>query len=143
VVSAIGFFLAVPSSSSLSANDFQLITYPNPILMPAAGAAQAAYQVYNGNMTLTVNQRTILTGWDLYRHYSVPQTQDSMAAATIDQQSGAVDAFYPSEPNIVMVGSKKNILQVNLVSALAAVQTNARLICIFRGILAQNVTPVN
>jgi hypothetical protein len=143
VVSSIGFFLCAPSSSALNANDFQLLTYPNSVILSAVGAAKAAYGVYNGNMTLTVNQRTIMTGWDLYRHYSVPQTQDASAENVIDQQNGSSDAFYPAEPNIVMVGSKKNILQVNLISALAAIQTNARLVCVFRGILAQNVTPVN
>ncbi len=143
VVSSIGYFLCAPATSALNDNNFQLLTYPNSVILNAAGAATAAYQVYNGNMTLTVNQRTIMTGWDLYRHYSVPQTQDASAAAVIDQQNGASDAFYPAEPNIVMVGSKKNILQVNLVSALGAVQANSRLICFFRGVLAQNVTPVN
>jgi hypothetical protein len=55
----------------------------------------------------------------------------------------AEDGFYPAEPNIVLVGSKKNILQLVMPNALATVTANSRVVCIVRGILAQNVTPVN
>lgn len=143
VTSDIGFFLAAPSDNSLSNSTFQLLTYPNSVILSAANAATSAYTIYNGTMQLTVNQRVFIPNWDLYRHYSVPQTQDNSAAAVIDQQEGSESGFYPAEPNIVLIGSKKNLLQVNLTTALAAIQPNSRLICIFRGILAQNVTPVN
>jgi hypothetical protein len=45
--------------------------------------------------------------------------------------------------DFIQQSSKKNILQVQLNTGLATVQANSRLVCIFRGILAQNVTPVN
>ena len=143
VTSDIGFFLAAPSDSTLTNNTFQLMTYPNKVIMSTAGAATAAYGIYNGTMQLTVNQRVFIPNWDLYRHYSVPQTQDSAATDVIDQQEGSASGFYPAEPNIVLIGSKKNILSVNLTAALGTIQPNSRLVCIFRGILAQNVTPVN
>jgi hypothetical protein len=148
VTSAIGFFLAVPNSSAVTETAFPLFSYPNQPNFAAATDVDA-YTIYNGQMTLSVNQRTIITGWDLSRHYYVPQTQQLQprAAATpfhaIDEIDLSENGFYPAEPNIVMVGSKKNILQVQLQSGLATIQANSRLVCVFRGILAQNVTPVN
>jgi hypothetical protein len=59
-----------------------------------------------------------------------------------DQQDGGTSGFYPIEPGWVLVGSKQNTLQVQLASAMAAVETNSRAILILRGHLAQNVTPV-
>ena len=148
VVSGIGFFLAVPASSATTETAFPLYTYPNQVAFATATDTDA-YTLYNGQMQLTVNQRTIITGWDLTRHYVANQTQQlvTRAAASpysnIDQNNLATDGFYPAEPNIVLVGSKKNILQVQLNTGLATVQANSRLVCVFRGILAQNVTPVN
>ena len=148
VVSGIGFFLAVPSSSATTETAYPLYTYPNQVAFASATDVDA-YTIYNGQMQLTVNQRTIITGWDLTRHYVANQTQQLVARASatpfsnIDQNNLASDGFYPAEPNIVLVGSKKNILQVQLNTGLATVQANSRLVCVFRGILAQNVTPVN
>jgi hypothetical protein len=148
VVSGIGFFLAAPSTSATTETAFPLYSYPNQVAFASATDTDA-YTIYNGNMQLTVNQRTIITGWDLTRHYFVPQTQGIVTRAStspfnaIDQLDLASDGFYPAEPNIVMVGSKKNVLQVQLNTGLATVQANSRLVCIFRGILCQNVTPVN
>jgi hypothetical protein len=51
--------------------------------------------------------------------------------------------FFPCEPNIVLVGSKKNDLTVTIPSGLSVITANSRLVCIFRGILAQNTTSVN
>lgn len=148
VVSGIGFFLAVPASSATTETAFPLYSYPNQVAFASATDVDA-YTIYNGQMQLTVNQRTIITGWDLTRHYVANQTQQLVARAAstpfsnIDQNNFATDGFYPAEPNIVLVGSKKNILQVQLNTGLATVQANSRLVCVFRGILAQNVTPVN
>jgi hypothetical protein len=143
VVSGIGFFLAVPAApATTTSTEFPLYSYPSGLGFSSAPAKAAAYGIYNGNMQLTVNQRTIITGWDLNRHYFVPQTQ-GVAPQSIDQLDLSQNGFYPAEPNIVMVGSKKNILQVVLGNGLSASQQDSRLVCIFRGILAQNVTPVN
>jgi hypothetical protein len=87
--------------------------------------------------------------YDLYRHYDVPQQQTtanafyaSSAIAYKDEQSGADSGFYPIEPAWVLVGSKQNILQVQLATAMAAVETNSRAVIIMRGHEAQNVTSV-
>jgi hypothetical protein len=150
IVSQIGFFLAAPSSSTDAS--YRLLTYPNKT---AFGTPTALNTIYNGFMSLTINQRTIIPNWDLYKHLDVPTTQQNMVTGTFastagagllaDDQNNAGDfGFFPCEPNIVLVGSKKNDLTVTLPgTGLSAVTANSRLVCIFRGILAQNTTSVN
>lgn len=146
-VSSIGLFFAKPSSSTDTT--FQLATYPNASIFSTANTASSLYTWYNSSLQLTVNNRQIIPSYDLYRHYSVPQQQTTTNADYLtsainykDQQSGADSGFYPVEPGWVLVGSKNNTLIVNLPQALTAVEANSRAIIIFRGHLAQNVTPV-
>lgn len=136
--SSIGLFFGVPSSAT--ASNYQLVTYPNSTIFSAANTASSLYNWYNSSLQLSVNNRQIVPSYDLYRHYSVPQTQDG--TTTIDQQDGSMSAFYPIEPGWVIVGSKNNILTVTLPNAMAAVEANSRAILILRGHTAQNVTPV-
>jgi hypothetical protein len=151
IVSQIGFFICTPASSTDAS--YRLLTYPNKT---AFGATNSGYMntIYNGYMQLTINQRTIIPNWDLYKHLDVPTTQQNMVTATFattagagllaEDQNNADDfGFFPCEPNIVLVGSKKNELSVTLPAGLTAVTANSRLVCIFRGILAQNTTSVN
>lgn len=148
VLSNLGFFLAVPATSATNESAFQLLSYPNQVAFTGTNDV-AAQTIYNGQMQLTVNQRTIITSWDLARHYKANQTQQLVARAAstpfsnIDQFNGDSDGFSVVEPNVVLVGSKKNILQVVLPSGLASIEANSRLVCVMRGILAQNVTSVN
>jgi hypothetical protein len=141
----VGF--AVPGSST--ATNFQLATYPNANIFSSANTATSLYNWYNSSLSLTVNGRQIVPSYDLYRHYSVPQQQQATDAYYTssgidfkDEQSGADSGFYPIEPAWVLVGSKQNILSVQLATAMAAVETNSRAVIIMRGHLAQNVTPV-
>jgi hypothetical protein len=146
-VSSIGLFFAKPSSATDTT--FQLATYPNASIFSTANTASSLFTWYNSSLQLTVNNRQIIPSYDLYRHYSVPQQQTTTNADYTtsainykDQQSGADSGFYPVEPGWVLVGSKNNTLIVNLPQALTAVEANSRAIIIFRGHLAQNVTPV-
>ncbi len=153
IVSQIGFFLATPSSNT--ATNYRLLTYPNKTAFNTAGSAAACNSIYNGYMSLTINQRTIIPNWDLYKHLDVPTTQQNMITGSFiasplgtlaDDENNASDfGFFPCEPNIVLVGSKKNDLTVTLPSGIpaGAVHPDSRLVCIFRGILAQNTTSVN
>lgn len=151
IVSQIGFFLATPSSSTDAS--YRLMTYPNKTALSTANSATSANTLYNGYMSLTINQRTIIPNWDLYKHLDVPSTQQNMITGSFvasplgtlaDDENNAGDyGFFPCEPNIVLVGSKKNELSVTLPAGLAAIHPNSRLVCIFRGILAQNTTSVN
>lgn len=145
VVSRIGVYVAAPAASTTTA--FPYYTYPNAQVFTTAGAATALYNLYNGNMSITVNNRQIVPSWDLYKHLYVPQTQQATSTGTntaIDQNDASEYGYYPVEPNIVLVGSKNNQVQLNLPAAIGTLQasTAPRIIVIFSGILAQNVTPV-
>lgn len=136
--SSMGLFFAVPASAT--ASNFQLVTYTNTSVFAAANTATSLLNWYNSKMSLTINNRQVVPSYDLYRHYWAGQTQQS--ATTTDEKYGESSAFYPVEPGIVFVGSKQNVLQVELPTAMAAIEANSRAILIFRGHLAQNVTPV-
>jgi hypothetical protein len=145
-VSSMGLFFAAPATATDS--EYQLVTYPNTTQF-TAGSAASLFSFYNSSLSLIVNNRQIIPSYDLYRHYSVPQQQQVADADYTgsginykDQQDGSNSAFYPIEPGWVIVGSKNNTLQVSLPNALANVQANSRAVIIFRGHLAQNVTPV-
>ena len=144
VISSIGIFVAKPAASTTTA--FPLYTYPNASAFSTSGAADALYNLYNGQMNVVVNNRQIVPSWDLYRHLYAPQTQQGAAstATTIDQNDASEFGYYPCEPNIVLVGSKNNQISLQLPAAIGTLQasTAPRIVVIFRGILAQNVTPV-
>ena len=145
--SHMGLFFCKPGSST--ATNFQLVTYPNASIFSSANTATSLYNWYNGTLSLTVNNRQIIPALDLYRFYSVPQQQQTTDADYtssgidyLDQQVGADSGCYPVEPGIVFVGSKQNVLQVQLKTSMAAVESNIRAVIMFFGHLAQNVTPI-
>jgi hypothetical protein len=146
VVASIGIFVAAPAASTTTA--FPLFTYPNAVTFSTAGAATALYNLYNGSMSVTVNNRQIMPNWDIYRHLYVPQFQQgSSSSATnggIDQNDATEYGYYPVEPNIVLVGSKNNVINLELPGAISTLQasTAPRIVVIMRGILAQNSTSV-
>lgn len=144
VVSSIGVFVSIPAASTTTA--FPLYTYPNASAFTTSGAAAALYNLYNGKLSVVVNNRQIVPAWDLYRHLYVPQTQQGAAstATTIDENDATEFGYYPVEPNIVLVGSKNNVISLELPGAISTLQasTAPRIVVIMRGILAQNVTPV-
>ncbi len=144
VVSSIGVFVAIPAASTTTA--FSLYTYPNASAFTTSGASAALYNLYNGKLSVVVNNRQIVPSWDLYRHLYVPQTQQGAAATatTIDQNDATEFGYYPVEPNIVLVGSKNNVISLELPGAISTLQASVapRIVVIMRGILAQNVTPV-
>lgn len=146
-VSHIGLFFAKPSSSTDTT--FQLVTYPNASIFSTANTASSLYSFYNGNMQITINNRQVVPGLDLYRFYQVPQQQTTSNAFYTtsainykDQQDGSSSALYPIEPGIVFSGSKQNVVQISIPAALAAVESNSRVVLYFAGHLAQNVTSV-
>jgi len=147
-----GIYIGFGNPSSNTDATFIPRTYPSAINCGGTQAAATAMQtLYNGNLTLSVNNRTILTSFPITNCYYVPQTQglatQSSPGATpwvqIDQNDGYASATVPIEPNIVLIGSKNNVLSIQLPAAIAtAPSAYARIIVIFTGILMQNVTPV-
>jgi hypothetical protein len=146
VISSVGIFVSIPTSSSTTA--YPLYSYPNAVAFSTAGAATALYNLYNGYMSISVNNRTIVPSWGIYKHLAVPQFQQGTSSSAtnggIDQFDGTDQGYYPMEPNVVLVGSKNNQISLNLPSAIGTLQASVapRIVVIFQIILAQNVTPV-
>jgi hypothetical protein len=145
-VASVQVFTALASSTT--ATDFSFDTYPNPRKYSTAGAAAALYNLYNGYLSLTVNNRVITPNWDLFRHLEINQTQQTVTpiATTIplDEMNGNSTAF-ACEPNWVLIGSKNNVLNFQLPSSISTLQASSTtvLAVILRGVLAQNVTVVS
>lgn len=139
VMSSIGIFIAKPSSAVDAT--FELDTYANATKYTNAAAINA---LYNGSFNLAVNNDLLVPNWDVQRHFLRPQTQLTGATnSPLDQKRMEEDGFYPVEPNLVLIGSKNNLLQINLPAALTAVDANSRVVIFMRGILAQNSTVVS
>jgi hypothetical protein len=142
VVSQMGYFIGAPASATDTA--WIPDTYPNPFTYGANAIPMNA--LYSGNIKLTINNDVVVYNWHLGRHYYAPETQATAApgaGSPIDQKRLSADGFYPMEPTITLIGSKDNLLQVNLNAAPASFNANARLIVWFRGVNAQNSTPVS
>lgn len=104
--------------------------------------------LWSSYMSINVNQRVIVPNWDLRRHLAIEQSQASIWSTPpgqyipYDQQDGGSDGFYPCEPNIAFIGTKDNIVKINLARPLGAANFPANVkinaVLEFRGILAQN-----
>lgn len=146
-VASVQLFTAIAASAT--ATNFSLDTYPNPRKYSTAGAAAALYNLYNGYLSLTVNNSQIVPSWDLYRHLEINQTQQTAtpvaAGVSLDEVSGLSSTAVACEPNWVLIGSKNNILQLNLPAAIDTLQASSTtvLVLILRGVLSQNSTIVS
>lgn len=145
IVSQIAFFLAEPASATdASYIDY---AYPNPSVFSASNEAQALWTLYKSYLKITVNNVVKVPSLHLGRFSNVPQSQKVAAAANQngignDQRDGSTDATMVCEPNLVLIGSKANLVELFMPAALAAVGTGGftRAIIEWRGILAQNST---
>jgi hypothetical protein len=130
----------------------KLYTYPNATAATSATIAKALNTLYNGKLSIQMNNRNILPNWDLNRHFCVNQTQQnanfntasptSPAQFTIDQENLSVDGFCPVEPNWIFNGAGNIQASIILPSAISDIPTNGAIVAIFRGILLQNVSTV-
>lgn len=142
VIAQMGLFLAVPTSTTDAA--YKLVTNPTSEVFTTTGADVANRVIYNGQLSLTVNNDILIPSWDVTRHLIIPQTQRTAATnSPVDEFYGSDYGFYPVEPNVTLIGSKNNVLQLQLPAAVATVQANSRIIIILRGVLAQNSTVVS
>jgi hypothetical protein len=148
-VSQVSLYLGLATNTNDT--QFPLYTWNNPYVFTTAGASSALNNLYNGNISLTVNNRTIVTAWDCYRHLEINQTQQtsttygSASQGSHDQICGSTSTAVDTEPNWVLIGSKNNSFQINLPNAIGTVQasTTTYLTVILRGVLAQNVTIIS
>jgi hypothetical protein len=140
-----GIYIGWAAPGSATDTEFIPQTFNDGQIASSAAIAKSLYTLYNGNLQIVVNNRQILTGWDIMRHFFVPQTQQIAATgqtSNMSQVDFSENGFYPVEPNLVLVGSKNNQVSINLPSAIANIPTYGRIVCVFRGILAQNATSV-
>lgn len=144
-VSSVQVLIANPASDT--ATNFPLYSYPSN---KAWSATTDWYNLYNSFLTLTVNNRTIVTAWDVARHFEANTTQYSTTAPTqtglTDEYNGLNNGACECEPNWVLIGSKNNNLSINLPQAISAItggNPSSYIVILMRGILAQNVTVVS
>lgn len=141
IVSHMAYFIGLPSSSTDTA--WVPLTYESPFLTGANAIPMRS--LWNGDIKITIGNYVYVYNWDLHRHYYAPQTQQTAAlgaGSPTDQKRLLEDAFCPVEPTVAFMGTEDNLIQVNLDAAPASFNANARLVLMFRGVNAQNSTPV-
>jgi hypothetical protein len=145
IASEYGIFVAQPTS--LTDTSFRLSTFGDTQEFAAADAEALDTTFFsNGNFSLKVNNDVIVPYRGLFNHWYTPQTQATAApgaGSPKTQLRGAEDGMITQEPNILLIGSKNYVPQINLISNLASAAAFQRAVLIFRGILAQNSTVVN
>jgi hypothetical protein len=146
VVSSLFIGLAAPSSSTDAA--FPIYSYPSTATNGFSSAqADAALTLYNGFLSIQVNNQNVLPAYDILRSYFVPQTQGAVGITAqtvfpVDQWDAGDNGFYPIEPNILLNGGANIVANIVLPAAISSVKTDSRIVAIFRTILCQNVTSV-
>jgi len=145
VVSSLFIGLAAPSSSTDAA--FPVCSYPSIGAGFSAAQADAALTLYNGFLSIQVNNQNVLPSYDILRSYYVPQTQGGVGITAqtvfpIDQFDAADNGFYPIEPNLLLNGGANIVASIVLPAAISTVKADSRIVAIFRTILCQNVTSV-
>jgi len=129
----------IASAASATDSAYKLYTYPSPTVFGAS-----LYTLYNGQLSLTVNNRQIVPSSDLIKYLQIPQTQvnDTIEPFTVDQFDGSFANVI--EPNLVLIGSKNSLINITLPSALTGMLSPyTKVVIVARGILAQNVTVVS
>jgi hypothetical protein len=143
VVYQIGIFAGAPASAVDAA--FTPDSYPSPVKYGADSAPLLS--LWNGsNLKITVNNDILVPNWDVWKHYNAPETQQTGAlgaASPMDEMRGGHDGFGAMEPNVVMIGSKNNVIQLTLAAGIASVKAFSRVIVICRCITAQNSSVVS
>lgn len=144
-VNEYGIFVAITDGDTDA--EFTLRTYGNTQDFTAASALAIDQGFYsNGAFAIKVNNDIVMPFRGLFNHWYKGQTQQTAAlgaASPGDQIRGAEDGAITDEPNIVLIGSKNNVPQINLIQRLSSVDANTRAILIMRGIYAQNSTVVS
>jgi hypothetical protein len=141
IVSHMAYYIGLPASAADTA--WLPLTYESPFLSGANAIPMRS--LYNGDIKITIGNYVYVYNWDLLRHYYAPQTQQTAAlgaGSPTDQKRLIEDSFVPVEPTVALLGTEDNLIQVNLDAAPASFNANARIGIMFRGVNAQNSTPV-
>ena len=128
----------IAKAASATDSSFALQTYPNSVTFPTGAAS--LYTLYNGTLSLTVNNRQIVPASDLTKFLQIPQTQGT-GMTIVSQFDGSWANVV--EPNLVLIGSKNSVFNISIPAAFSALDAETRVVILCRGILAQNVTVVS
>ncbi len=118
----------------------KLYSYPNSSAFSGT-SDDDLWSLYNGYLSLAINNDLVVPAFDVFRSYFVPQTQQS-SAPTTDQWDASQNTFYPVEPGIVMNGAANINFQLVCSGAPATITADSFICVQQRGLLLQNVTTI-
>lgn len=144
----IGVFVSKPSSSTDT--QYKLYSYPNAATFSTSNVVASLNGFYNnGVLNISKDQVNYLENYPLYNHRYVQDIQDSLtfgfttASATlpngVDSFNGLTDGFAPLASYINITGRDTLTVNIQLPAGLQAVETNQRVVLVFRGYKAYNV----
>jgi len=138
-VEKIGFYIALTTASTDT--NYRLKTYPAEVEWTAA-TANDIFNLYNGTMSITVQNVNVILGYRMTKHLVIPQTQRiSVAANTVrDEVDLSSDCLITASPTLMLSGRLTNVIKIQLPAAItnAPAANNGRMILIFDGLTAQN-----
>lgn len=148
IVSAIALAVAKPASATDGM--FDIFTYSNLTTFAATNTANSVRGAYaNGNLSMIVDNDQVLPYLPTNILYCAPRTQQgtntgytASAVNLVDSRDGANDSIFQIEPNLILAGNAQIDVNLNLPSALTAIETGSRFILLAYGLLAQNCTKV-
>lgn len=121
----------------------QLHTFPNPTVFSAANEAANLMNLYNGYMSVRVNETVYIDSMDIMRFYRVSTSQQGAGPAVAIPRSewNAPDySFYEFTPTITLDGGASNYINLYFPSSINMSGTTSQnfVVCIARGFLIQN-----
>lgn len=155
-VTHVGYYIQNRLNPGTPGNLYSAVpfTYPSEALnRTGVVLSKLGYKLWEGQMSITVNGKVLVPGWDLQRHLYVPETQVAAVSGPFpnslfyndhDEFDGATDSFYPMEPNIVFIGNKGITVNINfpenISNAIGGEGYETYMVLVFRGLLIQNVS---
>jgi hypothetical protein len=144
----IGIFVADPASATDT--QYKLFSYPNAAQFATSNVVNSLNGFYNnGVLNISKDQVNYLENYPLYNHRYVPEVQDGLtygyttSGATapngVDSFNGLSDGFAPLASFINITGRDTLTVNIQLPAGLQAVETNQRVVLVFRGYKAYNV----
>lgn len=138
----IGFYFGNPSSPTDAS--YKLHSYLNPAFFGVNAAPMQS--IYNGNISIMVNNNQMLVNWPTAWHDQSPMTQQTTApgaGSPVDEFDGDNYSLRAMQPYVLLVGSQNINITLTIPAAPTSVLANSRLVLCFDGILFQNSTVVS
>lgn len=144
-VSEYAIYVGKPSSSTDT--NWLLRTYGNTQDFSAGAAASIDSTFYSHSwFVMKCNNDVLVPYRGLKNHWYKGETQQTSAlgaGSPGDQVRGAQDGLITQEPNLIIIGSKNYVPQIEMPTAMGTVDANTRAVLIMSGVYAQNSTVVS